>query len=374
MANGQVALDPRANIAAQIAQTRAVDPMIDASQLPMTSREPMSLPMPVLPPANPVDPYQIASEQIERQRALAAQVAPLLARQEAMSRPQSPINPEGIPKVGLTDEPWMKMQPVTGQGFGGGVKNLLGDIAKGLLLGVASTGPGRSIQGAIYQPGARRYEAAKGELANQIADIQKQQQLEEAPVGPMGELAYHQELIGTKEDQNRIRQQLADQARINEQDKDANAKAALQIRRQTADLAATRLNQQFNLAMRSFQLRAKNLSREEARDQMDAMLRDQANKNYSARTQAGQEEKEASLATATDMAQAKIDADKWLQRTFGIQPKIPPRKNLTPGGGGGGSTVRFQDSRGGIHDIPAANLPAARQRDPGLRVLSGGER
>ncbi|HTD21878.1 MAG TPA: hypothetical protein VK738_04445 [Terriglobales bacterium] len=31
--------------------------------------------------------------------------------------------------------------------------------------------------------------------------------------------------------------------------------------------------------------------------------------------------------------------------------------------------VRFQDSRGGIHDIPHENLGKALQRDPGLRVL-----
>lgn len=32
--------------------------------------------------------------------------------------------------------------------------------------------------------------------------------------------------------------------------------------------------------------------------------------------------------------------------------------------------VRFQDSQGGVHDIPSGNLKKARQRDPGLQVLS----
>jgi hypothetical protein len=60
------------------------------------------------------------------------------------------------------------------------------------------------------------------------------------------------------------------------------------------------------------------------------MLRDQANKNYGARTAAGQSEKEASLAAAADISQAKIDANNWLQRTFHVQPKIPPRKPMNP--------------------------------------------
>lgn len=337
MPDGQNQQDPRVK-AAQIAQIAAIQPTVDASQLPVTSRVPMNLPVTVLPPTDPVDPFQIASEQITRQRALANQVAPLLARQQAMSLPQSPTNPEGVPPMGYQP----RFEPVTGAG------SLLKDVGKGLLLGLGGTRLGQGVQQAIYGPGVKQYAAKKSEVASQIADIQKQQQLEEAPVGPMGELAYHQELIGTKEEQNRIRQQLADQARINEQDKDANAKATLQIKRQMADLAVSRLSQQFNIAMKNFQLRAKNLSREEARDQMDAMLRDQANKNYAARTQAGQEEKEASLATATDMAQAKIDADKWLQRSFGVQPRIAPRSK--GGGGIGGSNVGGGAGKGSVVD------------------------
>src|SRR5262245_13680109 len=90
---------------------------------------------PVMPtgPNSQTDPYQVASEQMVRQRALADKLAPLLTKQDAMSRPQSTTNPEGIPKAGLSDEPWMKMQPVTGQGFGGDAKNLLTDLGRGLL-------------------------------------------------------------------------------------------------------------------------------------------------------------------------------------------------------------------------------------------------
>jgi len=38
-------------------------------------------------------------------------------------------------------------------------------------------------------------------------------------------------------------------------------------------------------------------------------------------------------------------------------------------GGTGSGMVRFKDSQGGIHDIPAANLDKAKQRDPGLQVI-----
>jgi len=84
---------------------------------------------------------------------------------------------------------------------------------------------------------------------------------------------------------------------------------------------------------------------------MDEMLRDQANRNFAARTAAGQSEKEAQLATQADIAQAKINSDKWLQRTFGIQPKIQTGKN--PGAGGG--SVQVTDPRGVVHTFPDQN-------------------
>ncbi len=38
-------------------------------------------------------------------------------------------------------------------------------------------------------------------------------------------------------------------------------------------------------------------------------------------------------------------------------------------GGAPAGMVRFQDSRGGVHDIPSGNLKKARKRDPGLKVI-----
>lgn len=53
----------------------------------------------------------------------------------------------------------------------------------------------------------------------------------------------------------------------------------------------------------------------------------------------------------------------WAAQTFSWAKK-------KMGMGGGGNLVKFRDSEGGIHIIPEGNLPAARQRDPGLTILN----
>jgi hypothetical protein len=114
------------------------------------------------------------------------------------------------------------------------------------------------------------------------------------------------------------------------------------------------------MELKNFQARIKNLDRETARDQMDAMLRDQANKNYGARTAAGQSEKEASLAAAADISQAKIDANNWLQRTF----HVPPRNR--PGGGAQSGSVQVKDPRGVVHTFPDQNSANNFKRAAGI--------
>jgi hypothetical protein len=299
--------------------------------------------MPTWPGANQTastaDPYQIASEDIGRQRAQAEKLVPLLARQEAMSRPQSPDNPEGIPKQGPGID--------KGRGFG----HNLGEV----LLTIANmTGPGRAVNQAIYGPRKQAYARSSAEVAQQIQDIQKQEEIEQKPIGPMGELAYHQGLLGTREEQNRIREQLANERTKNDTERTDIERQKLELGRQKAEQAVQRWRQQYGMELKNFQARVKNLDRETARDQMDAMLRDQANKNYAGRTAAGQSEKEASLAAAADISQAKIDANNWLQRTFHVQPKIPPRNR--PGGGAqGGGSVQVKDPRGVVHTFPDQN-------------------
>jgi hypothetical protein len=97
-----------------------------------------------------------------------------------------------LPKTSVTDEPWMKMQPVRGQGVGGDLKNLLADIGRGMLAGVASTGPGQSIQQGLYGGGERRYQTQSGALAQQIQDIQGQQKTLGESLGPTTNLATRQ--------------------------------------------------------------------------------------------------------------------------------------------------------------------------------------
>lgn len=167
----------------------------DTSNLPLQRPDAVTQGMPgmgVLPPTSPVQPQAmgvdpvtqmlmqqsqanqaIAATQLQRQHDLAAQVGQLQQQQAALP----------IPKTGLTDEPWMKMQPVTGQGIGGDLKNLLGDIGRGALYaGAGSTGMGRNFTNSLYQPGIQRYKAQSGTLAKQIEELQAQQQREEAPM------------------------------------------------------------------------------------------------------------------------------------------------------------------------------------------------
>jgi hypothetical protein len=363
MANGQNVQD---QTAAKIAAIRGSLGANQPAPMPPISQPPVATDptltgifsgigpvMPTWPGANQsasvADPYQIASEDIGRQRAQAEKLVPLLARQDAMSRPQSPDNPEGIPKQGPGID--------RGRGFG----HNLGEV----LLTIANmTGPGRAVNQAIYGPQKQAYARSSAEVAQQIQDIQKQEEIEQKPIGPMGELAYHQGLLGTREEQNRIREQLANERTKNDADRTDIERQKLELGRQKAEQAVQRWRQQYGMELKNFQARVENLDRETARDQMDAMLRDQANKNYGARTAAGQSEKEASLAAAADISQAKIDANNWLQRAFHVQPKIPPRNR--PGGGTQGGSVQVKDPRGVVHTFPDQNSANNFKRAAGI--------
>ncbi|PYX33184.1 MAG: hypothetical protein DMG77_00755 [Acidobacteria bacterium] len=61
------------------------------------------------------------------------------------------------------------------------------------------------------------------------------------------------------------------------------------------------------------------------------------------------------------------DEGKQTLQRMGIESKALPARQNTPALEPG--FVRFQDSRGGVHDIPQGNLKAAQQRDPNLRVM-----
>lgn len=90
----------------------------------------------------------------QRRAALANQLAQLQQQQQGLPLPQTGYRPQ--------------FQPMDSAG------HVLGDIGKGLLLGLGATGPGRAIQEAKYGPGEREYQMKAGSLAGQIAEIQKQ--------------------------------------------------------------------------------------------------------------------------------------------------------------------------------------------------------
>jgi len=64
------------------------------------------------------------------------------------------------------------------------------------------------------------------------------------------------------------------------------------------------------------------------------------------------------MSAAAKKARAALDPEYASQNDGGNAPSLAS------------GMVRFQDSQGGIHDIPAANLDKAKQRDPGLKVIS----
>ncbi|HLV85798.1 MAG TPA: hypothetical protein VKV39_02405 [Candidatus Sulfotelmatobacter sp.] len=313
--------------------------MVPPSATPLLQANPVQAVAPASNVGTQLDPSQIAGEQIQRTRALSGQLSGLMDQQRAMGQPQSPANPQGYPT------PWTPhFEPVTGVG------SFAKDAAKGLLYGLSLTGPGRAVEGAMYERKLAPYELQRANIADRINAINTQEEIEQKPITAMAELAYHQDLIRTKDDLNNIKQQLADEKNKTDAERTDIERQKVELVRQRADQAAIKWRDQFSMQLQNLKLSAKKLDRETARDQLDAMLRDQANRNYAARTAAGQSEKEASLAAVTDIAQAKIDADKWFQRTFGLQPQINPRASV--GSQVSNSTVKVTDPRGIVHTFP----------------------
>jgi len=154
------------------------DPMTygDTGVMPQTN--------PVTPPP-PMDPMtgdpmmqsmvqnsQMGGQAFSSDEARRQQLAQQL--QQARGEQQTMADPANQPKRGLMDEPWMKMAPVKGQGFGHDAGNLLGDIGKALLMGLSTSGIGEGVQEAVYGPGIARHREQAGAKAAQIESLQKQ--------------------------------------------------------------------------------------------------------------------------------------------------------------------------------------------------------
>lgn len=105
-----------------------------------------------------------------------------------------------MPMAGLSQEPWMKMQPVTGQGAGGDIKNAVEDVGRGILQGFASgTGVGRNIQSGIYGPKLAQYKEGQEQRAAAITGLQGQQKTEEEPIASAASLAYRPYMAAASE-------------------------------------------------------------------------------------------------------------------------------------------------------------------------------
>jgi hypothetical protein len=139
---------------------------------------------------------------------------PAMAGEMGIAKQMGPLTQEApIPKMGYQPE----FQPITGQGPGGDIKNLLGDVGKALLLGLSATGPGRAVQGAVYGPRVRQYEAGQQQKAQRIAGMKGQAEAygqtgESASraISGLGEASWRQGMLGVQQDRTRIQQQKAD--------------------------------------------------------------------------------------------------------------------------------------------------------------------
>lgn len=105
-----------------------------------------------------------APTQLERSRELGDEIHGLSEREAALP----------LPKTGWLDT---QGKPAPG-GFLHNLERALEAIAGGTTIGQA-------IQEAQYGPGIRRYQAESGALAKKISELQKQQELEQAPISPL---------------------------------------------------------------------------------------------------------------------------------------------------------------------------------------------
>lgn len=86
----------------------------------------------------------------------------LLAQQAQQMRAAGPNF--GMVQPGQQHPSWTQMRPVTGQGFGHDVLNVLGDIGRGAVAGLASTPRGQAVESELYGPQRRALAETAAEL------------------------------------------------------------------------------------------------------------------------------------------------------------------------------------------------------------------
>lgn len=93
------------------------------------------------------------------------------------------------PQTSWAQSPYMRMQPVTGQGIGHDIGNALADMGRGVALGFGATTPGRAIQGEVYGPSIAQYKAKQQALAEQIAALGGTETSAQQELGTLGGVA-----------------------------------------------------------------------------------------------------------------------------------------------------------------------------------------
>lgn len=286
----------------------------------------------VLPPTNPVQAPPDVDTQLKQQALQQSQMGTQafggqLQQNQAMAQKLAELQQANagmqVPRQGLAQEPWMKMQPMTGQGFGHDVGNVLGDVGKALLLGLSATGPGRAISQAHYGPAQQTYEREYGARAKQIEEIQAQQKAGTEALGAESQMAYRPGMTVARETQA--------QASI------MNAQT-----RQTAEQHKLQLQTEGNRIRE--ELGKGKLTQEQARTQMMGVIARETNAtrtgvaNIMGNTRESVEQQQAAE------QEMKTESDHWLQQFLGVAPAKP---------------VQTAAGRGGQRSAKAgANVPA----------------
>jgi hypothetical protein len=303
---------------------------------------------------------QILAEQIARSKSLGQQETALSGERAGMP----------LPKTSVLQEPWMKMQPVTGQGFGRDAKNLALDVLRGALSGVASTGPGRSVQAGIYGPGERRFATRQDQLANQIADVQKQREEADRLAGTGAQMVYRPLMPGARTVQTGVTKELGEN-RLAEEKRwhdmsNAEKTAALQQRR--AD-SANRLQ----VSLGNLKARWAGLNEAQRHNAVDESIAQQRTDDVAYYKGLGLDEKSANDYATQHAKENKLASDHYIQSWFGTLPggasasprSAPPSARQRSGSQGG--SVKVTDPRGGIHTFPDQRSADNFKRAAGIR-------
>lgn len=314
-------------------------------QLPGTAFQPMQN---VLPPTSPVQPQgvdpnealsqsmlqasqlgqQTYGEAIQRQRALADAVSQLQQQQSALP----------IPKMGYQPQ----FQSPSGKGVLGGIGAVLGDIGKGALLGLGATGPGEAVQGAIYGPGVRQYREKSGQLAQQIQELQNQQQREEGVLTSAGQLQYKPYMAQAQNTR-------AGAAMMNAQTKAAYEPERLRLEQRNQDLKKQVADGRITVDM--------------ARQQMERDINDSHNRTLITVMGMSTDQRDRDAQIQAYETEHKLNTDHWLLGLTDLLPTPPSQRTTTPPG---------PTAPGSKPKAPAPAKPAAQAKGGAQEVTATG--